>query len=44
MSGAAWITLVLVCGYVWGGALLLVTIAMRRERAKEGERTGPRER
>ena len=34
MSAAAWITFALVGGFVWGGFLLLLTIAFRKERAK----------
>ncbi|HEY7472299.1 MAG TPA: hypothetical protein VIE68_08130 [Gemmatimonadota bacterium] len=34
MTAAGWITMALVCGYVWGGVILLVTIAMRKERFK----------
>ena len=39
MSAAAWITFALVGGIVWGGFLLLITIAFRKERTKSlGER------
>lgn len=31
MTAAAWVTLVAVCGFIWGGALTLVSIAMHRE-------------
>lgn len=34
MSAAAWITMVLVCAYVWGGLAFLVALAMRKERFK----------
>lgn len=34
MTTAAWITFVLVCGFVWGGAATLITIAFRKERGK----------
>ncbi|CAN5161464.1 hypothetical protein BH18GEM1_BH18GEM1_16470 [soil metagenome] len=44
MSAAALLTLVLVCGYVWGGFLVLVTIAMRKERAKDAGEAGVRAR
>ena len=37
MTASAWITMALVCGYVWGGVLLLVSIAMRSERFKDDE-------
>lgn len=40
MTGAAWATLIGVGGFVWGGFLLLVAIAMRKERRKP---TGPEE-
>lgn len=35
MSAAAWITMVLVCAYVWGGLVFLVSLAMRKERFKD---------
>lgn len=43
MTGAAWATLIGVGGFVWGGFLLLVAIALRKERRKapvpeDGER------
>ncbi len=34
MTAAAWITFALVGGFVWGGFLLLLGIALRKERAK----------
>lgn len=34
MSRAAWVTLVTVCSFVWGGAFTLVAIAMRKEGRK----------
>ena len=36
MTAAGWITMALVCSYVWGGLALLVSIAMRKERFKDG--------
>ena len=41
MSVAAWITMAVVCGYVWGGLLLLVSIAMRKERFKDASPAQP---
>jgi hypothetical protein len=34
MTTAAWVTMALVCTYVWGGVVLLVWFAMRKERSK----------
>jgi hypothetical protein len=34
MMTAAWVTMGVVCGFVWGGALTLVAIAMRKEGRK----------
>ncbi len=34
MTTSAWVTLVAVCGFIWGGALALVSIAMRKEARK----------
>jgi hypothetical protein len=36
VTTAGWITMALVCTYVWGGVVLLVSIAMRKERFKDG--------
>ncbi|MGH7562965.1 MAG: hypothetical protein ACREK5_00875 [Gemmatimonadota bacterium] len=36
MTASAWATLVAVCGFVWGGALTLVAIAVRKEGRKRG--------
>lgn len=35
MTSAAWITMAIVCGFVWGGLLLFVTVALRKERLKD---------
>lgn len=40
MTPAAWITLIAIGGFVWGGFLLLASIAMRKERAKRSEERG----
>lgn len=32
MTGAAWATMIVICGFVWGGFLALVVFAMRKER------------
>lgn len=34
MTGAAWITFVVVAGFVWGGFMTLVVMALRKERRK----------
>lgn len=34
MTSVAWMTLIAVCGFVWGGFLLLLARAIRREAAK----------
>jgi LPS O-antigen subunit length determinant protein (WzzB/FepE family) len=34
MSVAAIVTMVLICGFVWGGFAALLTFAIRREREK----------
>jgi len=39
MSDAAFITMVFVLGIVWGGLLLLLTIAWRKEGKKQKEST-----
>ena len=42
MTAAAWITLALVAGFVWGGALTFSLIALRKERGKPtGSDEGP---
>jgi len=41
MTTAAWVTMALVCTYVWGGLLLLVRIALRNERSKNAAPPGP---
>lgn len=40
MTEAAWVTLVVVCGFVWGGALTLVVIALRKEGRGPRTRSG----
>ena len=43
MSLAAWATLIVVGAFIWGGAVTLVTIAMRKEgrkRRAESETAG----
>ena len=34
MTTAGWITMVVMCAYLWGGLILLVAVAMRKERYK----------
>ncbi|MGH7544006.1 MAG: hypothetical protein ACREK7_08690 [Gemmatimonadota bacterium] len=42
MTSAAWVTMLAVCGFVWGGAFTLVTIAMRKEGRKREPGPSPR--
>lgn len=42
MTAAAWVTMAAVCGFVWGGALALVVIAMRKEGRKREPGPAPR--
>ncbi len=37
MTTAAWITFAVIAGFVWGGFLVLVVVAMRKERDKVDE-------
>ena len=37
MTPAALITLVVIGGFVWGGLILILTSAVRKERRKVGE-------
>ncbi len=37
MNQSAILTLVLIGGFVWGGLILLVVTALRKEKAKGGE-------
>ena len=34
MTTATWVTLVLICGFVWGGFLFAVSTAFRKESEK----------
>jgi len=34
MTTATWVTLVLICGFVWGGFFLAVSTAFRKESGK----------
>ncbi|MDX1632128.1 MAG: hypothetical protein R3234_09715 [Thermoanaerobaculia bacterium] len=38
MTPAGWLTAVAVCGFVWGGFLLLLIRALRAERSKRSAR------
>ena len=38
MEGSALAVMILICGFVWGGFLLLLTRAIRYEGAKASER------
>ncbi|MBW3660311.1 MAG: hypothetical protein KY397_01585 [Gemmatimonadetes bacterium] len=40
MTAAAWTTFAVVAGFVWGGFLLLLVVAMRKERGKRDGETG----
>jgi len=40
MTAAAWITFVVIAGFVWGGFFLLLAIALRKERAKDRTERG----
>ena len=37
MTAAAWVTFAVIVGFVWGGFLVLVVTALRKERGKAGE-------
>lgn len=37
MTTAAWVTFALIAGFVWGGFLVLIALALRKERAKGEE-------
>jgi hypothetical protein len=34
MTTATWVTLILICGFVWGGFVIAVTTAFRKESEK----------
>jgi hypothetical protein len=34
MTTATWVTLILICGFVWGGFAIAVTTAFRKESEK----------
>ncbi|HET7693493.1 MAG TPA: hypothetical protein VFM44_10435 [Gemmatimonadota bacterium] len=34
MTTAGWVTMVIMCAYLWGGLIVLVWVAMRKERFK----------
>jgi len=37
MTAATWLTMILILAFVWGGFLLALRMAVRRESAKSGE-------
>lgn len=37
MTAAGWTMFVVIAGFVWGGFLTLLVVAMRKERGKAGE-------
>lgn len=39
MTLTAWLTAIVICGFVWGGFLVLLTKALRSERAKRSDRS-----
>jgi len=41
MSAAAWVTFALVGGFVWGGFLCLLAVALRKERGKRRQDHAP---
>jgi hypothetical protein len=40
MNGTAILTMVLICGLIWGGFVTLAAFALRREAAKRSEDAG----
>lgn len=40
MTPAVWITLAIVGGFVWGGFLILLAVALSKERGKEAGEKG----
>lgn len=42
MSGAALVTMIVVCGLVWGGFAAFLVRALRRERGRGGGEAGDR--
>lgn len=37
MTGATWISLIAITGFVWGGFLLVLLTAIRKESGKTGD-------
>lgn len=37
MTGATWITMIAIVGFVWGGFLLVLLTAIRKESGKLGD-------
>ena len=37
MTGATWISMIAIIGFVWGGFLLVLLTAIRKESAKNGD-------
>lgn len=37
MSAAAWTTFALIAGFIWGGFITLVALALRKERSKDAD-------
>ena len=40
MNVSAIITMLIICGFVWGGFLFLLSYAIRREKLRTGEGSG----
>ena len=41
MNTSAIVTMIIICGFVWGGFLYLLTLAIRQERAVSNDTTAP---
>lgn len=37
MTGASWITMIAIAGFVWGGFALVLVTAIRKESGKTGD-------
>ena len=37
MTGATWVTMIAITGFVWGGFLLVLLTAIRKESGKSGD-------
>jgi len=41
VTGAAWITFAVICGFIWGGFAILVVLALGKERRKLKQSEAP---